>query len=117
MRACRWEEDGMGGMEREAPGRVPVHVIGQSGEVNWRVGAACRDADPELFFPEGTMGPAIEAATGAKRICGSCPVRRQCLEWALRHGADFGVWGGRTEDERRAPRLGSARRVPRDERG
>jgi len=107
----------MGGMEREAPGRAPIYVIGQSAEVNWRVGAACRDADPEMFFPEGTMGPAIEATTRAKRICASCPVRTPCLEWALRHRADFGVWGGHTENERRAFRRALGGRVPQDERG
>ena len=77
-------------------------MVSQRGEVNWRARAACRDADPELFFPEGTMGPAIEATRRAKRICGPCQVREQCLEWALRHRANFGVWGGRTAEERRA---------------
>jgi WhiB family redox-sensing transcriptional regulator len=111
----------MNRMEREAPGRRPrrgvaasIHVIGQPGEVNWRVRAACLDADPELFFPEGTMGPAIEATTRAKRICGACPVQAPCPDRALRHQADFGVWGGRTEDERRAFRSALGSRVPRN---
>jgi WhiB family redox-sensing transcriptional regulator len=57
--------------------------------------------DPELFFPEGTEGPAIEAVARAKRVCGACEVRARCLDWALSHEAHFGVWGGRTEEERR----------------
>jgi WhiB family redox-sensing transcriptional regulator len=70
----------------------------------WHVRAACRESDPELFFPEGTAGPALETAAQAKRICAACPVRAQCLDWALSHRAEFGVWGGLTEQERRAAR-------------
>ncbi len=66
---------------------------------DWRARAACRHADPELFFPEYTAGPKIERA---KQICDGCPVRARCLDWALSHGASFGIWGGRTEGERRA---------------
>jgi WhiB family transcriptional regulator, redox-sensing transcriptional regulator len=68
---------------------------------DWRTRAACVDADPELFFPEGTSDPAIDRA---KRICTDCPVRARCLDWALSHGAYFGIWGGRTEAERHAMR-------------
>ena len=76
----------------------------EPGQLNWRLRAACRDSEPELFFPEGTRGPALAAMTEAKRICAGCPVRARCLDWALRHNALFGVWGGRTEEERRAAR-------------
>jgi WhiB family transcriptional regulator, redox-sensing transcriptional regulator len=68
---------------------------------NWRVRAACRQADPELFFPEGTAGPAQRAAEQAKRVCGRCLVQARCLNWALDHATAFGIWGGLTEDERR----------------
>jgi len=78
-----------------------------SRQTNWRVLAACRNADPELFFPEGAAGPALETAERAKRICRACPVRARCLDWALSHGAAFGIWGGRTQDERRAFRVAS----------
>jgi WhiB family transcriptional regulator, redox-sensing transcriptional regulator len=37
-------------------------------------------------------------------MCRDCPVRVLCLDWALEHGVDFGIWGGLTEDERRALR-------------
>jgi len=74
---------------------------GAAGPRDWRDEAACRDIDPELFFPEGTAGPAQDQADQAKRICGSCPVQGPCLRFALWHGLGFGVWGGVTGEERR----------------
>jgi WhiB family redox-sensing transcriptional regulator len=82
----------------------------QTTPMNWRSQSACRHADPELFFPEGSAGAALEAADQAKRICRECPVRARCLDWALTHNAAYGVWGGRTEEERRAFRVLSAPR-------
>ncbi|MGH3186604.1 MAG: WhiB family transcriptional regulator [Streptosporangiaceae bacterium] len=78
--------------------------------MNWRDGVACRDADPELFFPIGTTGPAVGQAEKAKRICRVCAVRIQCLAWALDKGVTDGVWGGTTPDERRVIRS----RMPRE---
>ncbi|MEU2900177.1 WhiB family transcriptional regulator [Streptomyces sp. NPDC088106] len=69
---------------------------------NWRSGAACRTEDPELFFPIGTSGPALVQTEQAKAVCRGCPVREQCLEWALETGQSIGVWGGTSETERRA---------------
>jgi len=67
-------------------------------------GAACRTADPELFFaPEAEFVSARrrrEAA--AKAICAGCPARAACLAWALDTRQAFGIWGGAGEDERRA---------------
>jgi WhiB family redox-sensing transcriptional regulator len=68
---------------------------------NWRVNAACRDADPELFFPEGDLSSARVAVKTAKLICRGCPVSATCLSWALADGQEAGIWGGLTEDERR----------------
>ena len=68
---------------------------------NWRDEAACRDADPDLFFPIGSTGPALRQIVEAKRICRTCPVQARCLAWALHNGITDGVWGGTTEDERR----------------
>ena len=70
--------------------------------MDWRHVAACRDADPELFFPIGTTGPALVQIEQAKAICHACPVMDACLEWALETGEEAGVWGGTSEDERRA---------------
>ena len=64
--------------------------------------AACRDVDPELFFPIGNTGPALLQIDEAKQVCARCKVTEACLQWALESGQDSGVWGGLSEDERRA---------------
>lgn len=71
--------------------------------------AACRNVDPELFFAVGTSGPALLQIAEAKAICRRCPVVTECLTWALETGQDSGVWGGMSEDERRARRRRNAR--------
>jgi WhiB family transcriptional regulator, redox-sensing transcriptional regulator len=70
--------------------------------MDWRHLAACRDEDPELFFPIGTTGPALLQIEDAKAVCRSCDVIDDCLSWALESGQETGVWGGTSEDERRA---------------
>ena len=80
--------------------------------VNWREAAACRDTDPDLFFPVSTAGPGLRQIEEAKRICRVCPVRTVCLAWALDHEVGPGVWGGTTEAERRALRPPSERNRP-----
>ncbi|MQA84799.1 MAG: WhiB family transcriptional regulator [Streptosporangiales bacterium] len=72
---------------------------------DWTELAACRGVDPELFYPIGTAGPALEQVAAAKAVCARCPVRDECLEWALRTGEPHGVWGGTTPEERRYLRL------------
>jgi WhiB family redox-sensing transcriptional regulator len=79
---------------------------------HWRSAAACRDADPELFFPVGIAGPALDQIAKAKRICDGCRVQTACLGWALRRGLDYGIWGGFTEQERRAIRTALIRGAP-----
>ncbi|MEU4656930.1 WhiB family transcriptional regulator [Streptomyces sp. NPDC023723] len=80
---------------------------------DWREHAACRDEDPDLFFPIGTSGPALLQTEQAKAVCHRCPVRDQCLRWALDTGQSIGVWGGTDENERRAlkRRLANRRRT------
>src|ERR1700740_246324 len=63
---------------------------------------ACRAVDPELFFPIGNAGPALLQIDEAKQVCRRCKVMEPCLQWALESGQDAGVWGGLSEDERRA---------------
>lgn len=70
-------------------------------DYSWRNGASCRDTDPELFFPIGTTGPALAQIETAKIVCGQCPARVECLEFALSTNQDSGIWGGTDEDERR----------------
>lgn len=72
--------------------------------MEWVHRAKCKDEDPELFFPIGTTGPAAAQIDAAKAICMKCEVRVHCLEWALATGQDAGVWGGMSEEERRALR-------------
>ena len=78
---------------------------------NWRMQAACRDEDPDLFFPIGSTGPALVQTEEAKAVCGECPVLELCLEWAMEHGQDSGVWGGLGEAERRALKRRTRRRA------
>src|SRR5256714_15687166 len=64
---------------------------------DWPSMAACRYGDPDALFVQGAE------QNVAKRICRSCPVRYECLADALDNRIEFGVWGGMTERERRAP--------------
>ena len=77
--------------------------------MDWRHRALCLDEDPELFFPIGTTGPATTQVDQAKIVCQRCPVMQECLSWALETGQETGVWGGASEDERRALRRRGAR--------
>lgn len=67
---------------------------------HWRLFAACRSADPDLFFPVSSSGRSMAQAEQAKTVCARCPVQRECLEFALRTRQAHGVWGGTTEQER-----------------
>ena len=71
-----------------------------TGREDWRSAAACRSADPDLFFPVSDPGASLAQAAEAKAICAGCPVHRQCLAFALRTGQIHGIWGGLTERER-----------------
>ncbi len=66
----------------------------------WPEQAACLDMNTELFFPNGTTGPAVEQTIEAKAVCAHCPVVAQSLASALSMN-EAGIWGGMTEEERR----------------
>lgn len=70
----------------------------------WAARGACRHSDPELFFPVAARGPALRQLAKAKNVCARCPVRVECLEYALQTGQRFGVWGGASAEERRLMR-------------
>ena len=74
-----------------APGNVD-----DDGELSWQADALCAQTDPEAFFPE-KGGSTREA----KKVCLSCDVRAECLEYALENDERFGIWGGLSERERR----------------
>ncbi|MBO0786302.1 MAG: WhiB family transcriptional regulator [Actinobacteria bacterium] len=71
---------------------------------DWWARAACRSADPELFFPISALGPSLDQVAAAKAVCGDCRVRQECLSFALSTGQVHGVWGGLSADERRGMR-------------
>src|ERR1700744_4468724 len=66
----------------------------------WRAEGACLAADPDLFFPVAVGGAASKDTSRALLICDSCPVKRQCLEFAMRNGEANGIVGGTTPEER-----------------
>jgi WhiB family redox-sensing transcriptional regulator len=69
----------------------------------WWEAAACRNSEPELFFP--VSGSVVTAdVRQAKLICASCAARVECLNFALRQRQEQGIWGGLTEEERRVLR-------------
>jgi WhiB family transcriptional regulator, redox-sensing transcriptional regulator len=68
----------------------------------WWSHGACLAADPDLFFPISESGPARRQVTAAKAVCAGCQVRERCLSYALTAGPMQGVWGGTSEEERRA---------------
>ena len=67
----------------------------------WRELSACRDSDPNLFFPTGSTGPAVDQIEVATAICDQCSVQEECLQYALETNQEAGVWGGYAEDDRR----------------
>ena len=69
----------------------------------WAVFAACRDRDPDVFFPA-----TVEEEREAIRICNGCAVNLDCLAFALETKVSFGIWGGLTEKQRRSLRRQSA---------
>ena len=73
--------------------RLPVE---DDSPLAWQVDALCAQTDPEAFFPEKGG-----STRDAKRVCTTCDVRSQCLEYALQNDERFGIWGGLSERERR----------------
>ena len=78
-------------------------LVVNSEQLSWQERALCAQTDPEAFFPE-KGGSTREA----KRVCLSCEVRAECLEYALAHDERFGIWGGLSERERRRLKRRSA---------
>lgn len=65
----------------------------------WQDRANCAGADPDLFFPEHG-----ESLNIVRSICAACPVRDECLDYAVEEGIHHGIWGGKSERERRGMR-------------
>ena len=80
-----------------------MNALGFPGD--WRHLANCKPSNGhplDLHFPIGNTGPALLQIDEAKQVCRRCPVIEPCLQWAIETGQDAGVWGGMSEDERRA---------------
>ncbi|WP_309080413.1 WhiB family transcriptional regulator [Zhihengliuella sp.] len=84
---------------RPAERNLWLGLIGDAedeGELGWQTEALCAQTDPEAFFPEKGG-----STRDAKKVCGACNVRAECLEYALSNDERFGIWGGLSERERR----------------
>lgn len=73
----------------------------------WMARASCRDEDPELFFSDHHSMPDKARVDEARSVCRWCPVRGECLAYALATDA-YGVWAATTRDERDSMRKASA---------
>jgi len=69
---------------------MSVSVIATLRSADWAARGACRDEDPDLFFPIASTGPALEEIARAKAICARCQVRAGCLRYALETGYNCG---------------------------
>lgn len=67
------------------------------GDLDWQAKAACEGMNLNSFFPDMDFLVEPEVLIA----CGRCPVKENCLNWAMEHGEEFGVWGGMTEEQRR----------------
>jgi WhiB family redox-sensing transcriptional regulator len=76
--------------------------------MGWQPRGACRNVEPDLFFPLSAAQASADRIAAAKAVCAGCPVRRECLSFALSTRQEHGIWGGRTEQERARLR----RRIP-----
>jgi WhiB family redox-sensing transcriptional regulator len=63
---------------------------------DWTRDALCTEVGSDIFFPEKG-----ESTAPAKKVCSHCPVINECLEWAIANDERFGVYGGKSERERR----------------
>jgi WhiB family redox-sensing transcriptional regulator len=78
------------------PGKLPFHADPPG---DWIYDAACADKDQDLWFPDR-----FDPANEAKAICAGCPVRIDCLRYAIETHTTHGVWGGLTAHERQRRR-------------
>lgn len=92
-----------------SPGAAGPLLAEPEPDLSWQDRALCAEADPELFFPGNGHA---DHAEDAKQVCRACPVKAECLDYALATGQEYGVWGGTSEQERRRmkrqPALGEA---------
>jgi WhiB family redox-sensing transcriptional regulator len=90
------DDESIGEIGHQSVDLVLVETDDLPPELAWQERALCAQTDPEAFFPE-KGGSTREA----KRVCMSCEVRAECLDYALAKDERFGIWGGLSERERR----------------
>lgn len=91
--------------QRERANPTPLGTM-LAARPGWQDQAECRGVDPDLFFPERGA-----STRESKQICQDCPVRVECLAYAIDNAEKFGIWGGRSERERRRMRRTANQRV------
>ncbi len=89
---------------------ITLEDIAHQAESDWQDAAACRSSDPGMFFPDRED---VESIVRAKAVCASCPVREECLAYAVELNQSEGIWGGHTPAERRRLRRNWLRRLRR----
>lgn len=62
----------------------------------WKLDGVCRTVDPDMWFPEPP-----NSGFQAKKLCVRCPVKDECLDYAMTNNEKFGVWGGLSAHERK----------------
>ena len=77
--------------------------------MSWERDARCNQYDPDIFFD-----PRVKSERKAKSVCGRCPVRTECLTYALETRIEFGVWGGMTGKERKVLLRSAKGSAPRE---
>ncbi|HEY2550793.1 MAG TPA: WhiB family transcriptional regulator [Streptosporangiaceae bacterium] len=80
---------------------------------DWRSGAACLSADPDLFFPISATPASASQVSCARAYCARCEVRSDCARFALEHPEVQGIWGGLTDAERKSLLRGRRDRAAR----
>lgn len=73
-------------------------IAGMNSVLAWQRQAACRGTDVHLFFPEQHQ-PGTHTTRLAKALCAACPVKADCLEFAVTEGITHGTWGGLSQKE------------------
>lgn len=76
---------------------------------HWEDSAACRGKPQSIFFPQSGPGN----ADAARLVCAGCPVRKECLEFAISTNQEHGIWGGLNFNERRRLAEGAVLRIGR----
>jgi WhiB family redox-sensing transcriptional regulator len=71
-----------------------------TGSLDWQLEAACRGMDPDLFFPSGKGSTFHDESNEAKKVCAVCPVRPECLDYAIANRERHGIWAGHGREER-----------------